>query len=163
MTTTTPAPFCIVSGGQTGVDRAALDVAIAHGVPCGGWCPRGRLAEDRPIPVHYPLRETESPKYAVRTRLNVRDSDGTLVLVFGEPAGGTSLTIEFAAELRRPCLVVDLEDPPEPATVAEWIAAHRMTTLNVAGPRESTSPGVYSAALRFLSEVFSRVVRANDG
>jgi hypothetical protein len=156
-------PFRIVSGGQTGVDRAALDVAIAHGIPCGGWCPRGRLAEDRPIPVHYPLQETESPKYAVRTRLNVRDSDGTLVLVFGEPAGGTSLTIEFAAELQRPCLVVDLDGSPEPATVAEWIAAHRMTTLNVAGPRESTAPGVYSAALRFLSEVLGRVVRAKDG
>jgi Circularly permutated YpsA SLOG family len=157
------AAFRIVSGGQTGVDRAALDVAIAHGIPCGGWCPRGRLAEDKPIPVHYPLEETESAKYAVRTRLNVRDSDGTLVLVFGEPAGGTSLTVDFAAELHRPCLVVDLLDPPETATVAEWIAANRISTLNVAGPRESTAPGIYSAALRFLAGVFSRVVRAGDG
>ena len=77
----------IVSGGQTGVDRAALDVGLAWGLPIGGWCPRGRTAEDGPIPARYPLRETESAKYDVRTRRNVRDSDGTLILTARRPRG----------------------------------------------------------------------------
>jgi len=154
---TEPATFRIVSGGQTGVDRAALDVAISLGIPCGGWCPRGRRAEDGTIPACYPLRETESESYAVRTRENVRDSDGTLVLAMGEPTGGTALTIEFAAELRRPCKVVDLNDKPDPAAIAGWIAANRISTLNVAGPRESTAPGVYAAAVALLFGVLTRI------
>ena len=154
---TEPATFRIVSGGQTGVDRAALDVATSLGIPCGGWCPRGRRAEDGTIPACYPLRETESESYAVRTRENVRDSDGTLVLAMGEPTGGTALTIEFAAELRRPCKVVDLNDKPAPAAIAGWISANRIVALNVAGPRESTAPGVYAAAVALLFGVLTRI------
>jgi len=140
----------IISGGQTGVDRAALDVALVLGLPCGGWCPRGRLAENGPIPDHYPLAETPSHKYAQRTRFNVRDSDGTLVLTRGDPAGGTALTIGFAAEFGRPCKVIDLNEQPDPAAIAEWISANRIIALNIAGPRESTAPGVYADALEFL-------------
>src|SRR5436305_1193025 len=86
-------PFTIFSGGQTGVDRAALDVALELGIPCSGWCPRGRRAEDGTIPPRYPLQETRSLAYPVRTRWNVRDSDGTLILTRGRPDRGTALTI----------------------------------------------------------------------
>src|SRR5262245_55320595 len=102
----------IRSGGQTGVDRAALDVALELGLPCGGWCPRGRRAEDGPIPDHYPLRETRSPAYPVRTRWNVRDSDGTLILTRGRPDRGTLLTEELARDMGKPLLVVGLNEPP---------------------------------------------------
>src|SRR5438552_18876277 len=91
------APLVIHSGGQTGVDRAALDVALELGLPCGGWCPKGRRAEDGPIPARYPLIETSSPFYPQRTKRNVLDSDGTLILTFGCPTGGTALTIRTAA------------------------------------------------------------------
>ncbi|MEA2063566.1 MAG: putative molybdenum carrier protein, partial [Gemmatimonadota bacterium] len=99
----------IVSGGQTGVDRAALDVSLSASFACGGWCPRGRRAEDGAIPIRYPLRETESPAYEVRTRCNVRDSDGTLVITRGVPSGGTAYTIDAADWIGRPCLVIDLD------------------------------------------------------
>ena len=88
----------IISGGQTGVDRAALDAALEYNFPCGGWCPKGRLAEDGIISQKYPLKETESSEYEVRTKLNVRGSDGTLILTWGKPTGGTTLTVEFAKQ-----------------------------------------------------------------
>ncbi len=94
-------PEKIVSGGQTGVDRAALDAALALGVPCGGWCPRGRRAEDGEIPARYPLRETPLPTYEQRTEWNVRDADGTLVLTRGPASGGTALTLALAERLGR--------------------------------------------------------------
>src|SRR5437870_9182944 len=98
----------IISGGQTGVDRAALDVALELGLPCGGWCPKRRRAEDGPIPERYPLTETSSRAYPQRTRCNVLDSDGTLILTRGRPTGGTALTIQIAAESGKPYFVVDL-------------------------------------------------------
>ena len=101
----------IVSGGQTGVDRAALDAALALGIPCAGWCPRGRRAEDGEIPRRYPLRETPLPNYEQRTEWNVRDSDATLVLVRGRPAGGTRLAIDATEAHGKPCRVVVLGDP----------------------------------------------------
>ena len=140
----------IVSGGQTGVDRAALDVAIELGVACGGWCPRRRKAEDGPIGARYPLQETPSAAYAVRTEWNVRDSDGTLILTAGEPVGGTALTRSLAAEMGKPCLTVDLDRADHVATVTEWVAEHQIKILNVAGPRESTLPGIYLRAAEFL-------------
>jgi hypothetical protein len=145
----------IVSGGQTGVDRAALDVALALGLPCGGWCPRGRKAEDGPIPDRYPLVETPSADYAQRTEWNVRDSDGTLVLTRGEPAGGTALTIELAQRLGKPCLVVDLNANPDTVVVRTWLGEQNIHVLNVAGPRESQSPGIHEAAQSFLRQVLS--------
>lgn len=93
----------IVSGGQAGVDRAALDVALQLGMPCGGWCPKDRKAEDGLIAPCYPLRETPSDDYAQRTEWNVRDSDGTLVLTIGPPTEGTAFTVTVAARLKKPC------------------------------------------------------------
>lgn len=142
----------IVSGGQTGVDRAALDAALRLGIPCGGWCPKGRRAEDGAIPAKYPLQETEGNSYNKRTRLNVRDSDGTLVLNRGELDGGTAHTVALAIKLRKPHLVIDLDDV-KPRQVSEWLEAHGIRVLNVAGPREGKRPGIYRAALDLLLDI----------
>ena len=151
----------IVSGGQTGVDRAALDVALERAIPCGGWCPEGRLAEDGPIPCRYPLAETGTGGYEERTRLNVRDSDATLILsqgpLPGKTADGTALTLEWAETLAMPCLVVDLSQPADIEGIAEWLGVSAVRVLNVAGPRESTSPGIYAKASEFLSAVLDLI------
>ena len=143
----------IVSGGQTGVDRAALDVALALGVPCGGWCPRGRRAEDGVIPARYPLQETGSQDYAKRTSRNVIDSDGTLILAIGALHGGTLLTAQLAEKSGKPCLVVDLAAPLESGKVHSWIHENQISVLNVAGPRESQHPGIHALVSRFLDEI----------
>ncbi len=140
----------IVSGGQTGVDRAGLDAALELGLPCGGWCPRGRKSEDGTIPPRYPLTETPSAEYAQRTEWNVRDSDGTLVLVRGKPSQGTAFTIEVAERLGRPCLIVELHQPPNKEVFRSWITTHDIRILNVAGPREEKNPGIYQESFRFL-------------
>jgi len=145
----------IVSGGQTGVDRAALEAARRLGLPCGGWCPRGRRAEDGPIPARYPLRETPSAGYRQRTEWNVRDSDGTLVLKRGRASGGTALTVATARRLEKPVLVLDLDRGPDPAAVATWAAAASVATLNVGGPRESQRPGIQAQALAFLARALA--------
>ena len=142
----------IISGGQTGVDRAALDVAIDFGIPCGGWCPKGRRSEDGTIPDKYPMQETPSPHYEERTEWNVRDSDGTLILTIGKPTGGTALTIEFATKHDRPCLVVDLNEPVNPASVAKWIIQEKISILNDAGPRGSSNPQIYGLAVDLLKQ-----------
>ncbi len=146
----------IISGGQTGVDRAALDAALDLGFPCGGWCPQGRLAEDGAIPDKYPLVETASPSYPVRTQRNVLESDGTLIITRGEPSGGTALTVEITRKLARPCLVLDLREQLGVKPVREWLREHRIHVLNVAGPRESQPPGIYQDA-RWLMELVLRV------
>ena len=140
----------IISGGQTGVDRGALDGAIARGVPHGGWCPEGRLAEDGRIPDRYAVTENGSRDYAVRTEQNVLVSDGTLVLCVGKPRGGTALTCYLAGQHRKPLLVVDLAANEDPRGVVDWLAAHSIRVLNVAGPRESTHPGIQTAAADFI-------------
>ena len=149
----------VVSGGQTGVDRAALDAALALGVAVGGWCPAGRWAEDGPIPDRYPLRPTPSADPAQRTRWNVRDSDATLILSPGPLAGGTSLTADGARQRGRPLRVAD---PASTAVdeVAAWIA--RVVppggALNVAGPRESEAPGIGALARRWLGATLAAVI-----
>ncbi|MEW6753444.1 MAG: putative molybdenum carrier protein, partial [Candidatus Latescibacterota bacterium] len=146
----------IVSGGQTGVDRAALDAALECGFPCGGWCPRGRLAEDGPIPARYPVRELDAPGYPARTVRNVRDSDGTLILQRGGQDRGTGLTERTAEQEGRPLLVVDLArvSPAEAAgLVVQWVCAHQIQVLNVAGPRESSQPGIHALALAVMRRV----------
>jgi hypothetical protein len=143
----------IVSGGQTGVDRAALDVALDLGLTCGGWCPRGRKAEDGPLPSCYPLTETPTAEYPQRTEWNVRDSDGTLVLTQGKADRGTALTIELAGRLGKPCLVLDLAALPTAEEVLAWSAEHKVRVLNVAGPRERKSPGIHGAATAFLHSI----------
>jgi len=144
----------VVSGGQTGVDRAALDAARAAGLPSGGWCPRGRRAEDGPIDPGYPLVETPSAEYAQRTAWNVRDSDGTLVVARGRPAGGTALTMTLARRHGKPVVVVDLARSPSPDEVSRWVQSRAIGTLNVAGPRESQRPGIGREARVFLDALF---------
>jgi putative molybdenum carrier protein len=153
----------VVSGGQTGVDRAALDTALALGLPCGGWCPRGRRAEDGAVPDRYPLRETPSAAYPERTEWNVRDSDGTLVLHRGRLRGGTALTLRLARRYRRPAVAVDLAATPAAAPVRRWLERERIGRLNVAGPRESEQPGIHDQAAAFLREVFARPEEAPSG
>ena len=145
----------IISGGQTGVDRAALDAALELGLPCGGWCPRGRRAEDGPIPERYPLVETPWEGYPQRTEWNVRDSDGTLVLVCGQSDRGTALTIQVAKRYPKPLLIVDLSTDPDAANVGAWAQTRDIQVLNVAGPRESSCPGIYARAIEFLRRVFT--------
>ena len=150
-------PPTLISGGQTGVDRAALDLALELGLPCGGFCPRGRLAEDGPIEERYPLTETPSADYAQRTEWNVVRSDATLILHRGWPRGGTALTVRLARAHAKPTRLVDLAKEVDPRPVADWARAFRV--LNVAGPRESQSPGIYEAARQFLRAVFSQCLR----
>ena len=122
----------IVSGGQTGVDRAALDWALARGVPCGGWCPLARWAEDGPIDAWYPLRETPDADPAQRTEWNVRDSDGTLI-------------VTLARRMTKPLLHLAKADSPaagQAESLSQFIGQHEIRVLNVAGPRESGEPGV---------------------
>ncbi|MBN2475626.1 MAG: putative molybdenum carrier protein [Pirellulales bacterium] len=145
----------IISGGQTGVDRGALDAAIALGIPYGGWCPRGRLAEDGQIPKRYRLTETDSPAYRVRTKQNVLDSDATLVLCRGRPRGGTELTIRLAERYERPHRIVDLNRPVSPREISDWLKSERVRILNIAGPRESQCPGIAVQTQEFLGAVFA--------
>lgn len=145
----------IISGGQTGVDRAALDIALLLGVACGGFVPRGRRAEDGPLPAHYPMRETASSAYEVRTRENVVHADATLILTRGRPVGGTALTAAIARDFNRPFLVVDLDADADADAVRAWLARERVRVLNVAGPRESSHAGIYDDASRFLRRLLT--------
>ena len=146
----------IVSGGQSGVDRAALDVALELGIPCGGWCPRGRKAEDGVLPSGYPLIETPSDDYVQRTTWNVRDSDGTLILTRGAPNGGTAQTVDDAKRLRKPHRVVDLDRSWTAAEIQAWLREHGIRVLNVAGPRESKSHGIYAEAVDGLRQLLKQ-------
>ena len=145
----------IISGGQTGVDRAALDAALEQNCPCGGWCPKGRKAEDGPLSAHYPLKETESSDYRVRTERNVKEADGTLVLTWEKPTGGTAFTIKVAHKHEKPCLVLDLEKGNDQMVrmIQNWLRENNIQVLNVAGPRESKVPGIYGTARGFIEEV----------
>ncbi len=140
----------IVSGGQTGVDRAALDVALELGIACGGWCPAGRWAEDGPITRRYPLRETPTADPAVRTEWNVRDSDAALLLTSDGASPGTDLTREIARRLGRPVFTWPVDAIEDVGLFRRWLQVHAARTLDVAGPRESEAPGVYEDARRIL-------------
>jgi hypothetical protein len=153
-----PRRFCqhIVSGGQTGADRAALDFAITHGYTHGGWAPRSRQAEDGPIPLKYQLTALTTGGYRHRTRRNVADSDGTLILNRGDLVGGSLLTQAFAQRLGKPLHVVPLDDGVTRETavrVLAWLREHKIQTLNVAGPRETQRPGIYRLTVELLMEV----------
>jgi hypothetical protein len=147
----------IVSGGQTGVDRAALDVAIKLGIAHGGWIPRGRLTESGTLPQKYHLKETSSPQYSVRTEKNVVDADGTLIISHGPLIGGTEYTREMATKHSRPWLHIDLDRTGAfhaATTINNWILQKKIKTLNVAGPRASEDPAIYQDALNILESVY---------
>lgn len=148
-------PQRIVSGGQTGVDRGALRAAIELGIPHGGWCPRGRVAEDGAIPPEFQLTETPTKEYASRTEHNVIDSDATLILHRGAKLqGGTRLTKSLAIKHKRPYLVLHL-DQLDSLALETWLEQHRPQTLNVAGPRESSDPGIEQQTKRLLCQVLA--------
>jgi hypothetical protein len=147
----------IVSGGQTGVDRAALDVAMELGFPVRGWCPLGRLAEDGKIPNRYPLCETPSSHMGQRTQWNIRDTDATLILSWGAPTGGTFLTLNTCRRTQKLHALLDLTRNPDPQITADWIQYTQISSLNVAGPRASKAPLAYQAASDFLRAVLALV------
>jgi hypothetical protein len=149
----------VISGGQTGVDRAALDAAIELGLDYGGAIPRGRKAEDGPVDAKYwKLTELGTADYRVRTHRNVEDSDATLIIAEGRIKGGTALTAKYASAEAKPRLIVDLKKQDEALALGEttaWLRRVRPKTLNIAGPRESEAPGIYEAARRFLRLLLS--------
>ncbi|CCO25330.1 conserved protein of unknown function [Maridesulfovibrio hydrothermalis AM13 = DSM 14728] len=150
-----PDGFTIISGGQTGVDRGALDAAIASGLPHRGWCPKGRIAEDGPIPFIYNMQEMADGQYWKRTEKNVLDSDGTLVFPGSCESRGTALTIRLAQKHGKPIAVVSLDSADAGQTVAAWINAEGVKSMNVAGPRESGAPGISARTKKFLVDLFS--------
>lgn len=158
-------PLTIYSGGQAGVDRGALDAAIELGNPCRGWCPKGRAAEDGPLPLRYPLFEVDGG-YRVRTRRNVEDSDGTLILHRGPLGKGTQLTLDICRELGRPvCLVDAASMSPAMAAAAarEFVEAHGIDRLNVAGPRRSRWTYAHDYAFAAVRELITLLWQEDHG
>ncbi len=148
----------IISGGQTGVDRAALDVAITLGFPHGGWIPAGRWAEDGRIHKHYNLQETPSSETAQRTEWNVRDSDATLIISNGALQGGTLLTLELAIKYNNSCLHIELSVVTENEgikLIADWLESKDCKILNVAGPRSSEDSEIYRQTYELLMGIFA--------
>jgi hypothetical protein len=160
----------ILSGGQTGVDRAALDMAINLGIDHFGWCPKGRRAEDGVIPLRYSLKETESEGYEERTLENIRDSDATLILIglgfsVNTISDGTKLTVEELNKSCKPYLIIEVSDNHKNEInvnqVINWLRSNEIKVLNIAGPRESTVPGIYDTSANFLNRLFSQIKLRN--
>jgi len=148
----------VVTGGQSGVDRAALDAALDGGVPCGGRCPAGRWAEDGPISARYPLVETPEADPEFRTWRNVVDGDGTLIIIHGGTDPGTRITIAAVRDFGSTYFALDLlkmDNATAVAKVAAWIAQENIRILNIAGPRESNAPGIYARAFAFLTKLYA--------
>lgn len=157
----------VISGGQTGVDQAALRAASDSRLEIGGWCPPGRVCETGVIPSQFPLKETPNERSpdapdvprSQRGEWNVRDSDGTLAIVTGERRdAGTEWTMKCAKRYQRPLLVCDIDDPNAKEKIEEWLAANAIGTLNVAGPSEATSPGIGAKAYQLLRQTFNESV-----
>jgi hypothetical protein len=164
----------ILSGGQTGVDRGALEAALETGTPCGGWCPAGRRSEDGAIDSRFPLKETHSHGYEQRTEWNVRDADATLIVTRGSarPGSGTEFTLRLAGRYRRPVFLANIAQVIRADTVgakrseidlaaiaAAWARGRNIATLNVAGPRESQSPGIQKETKEWLVKLLKMIVR----
>ena len=149
----------IISGGQTGADRAALDAAIRLGIPHGGWLPKGRLAEDGCLPDQYQLEEMPTDSYRDRTQKNVRESDGTLLIYRGAPTGGTDFTRIQVLRYGKQLLGIDLNNQSNlqdaASLIASWIELQRIEVLNVAGPRASKDPCIYQDTLNLLVFAFA--------
>jgi hypothetical protein len=147
----------IISGGQTGVDRAALDVAMRLGKPHGGWIPKGRLTEEGPLPSRYQLEEMPTDAYEARTEKNVQESDGTLLISRGRPTGGTDFTRKMALKHGKQLLHIDLtlsqQASDAASLIASWIEMNHIETLNVAGPRASGDPDIYMDAVNILTHL----------
>ena len=150
-------PSKIISGGQTGVDRAGLDAAIFAKIEIGGYVPKGRLSEDGRVPEKYLMTETPSDDYPQRTILNVKSSDATLILYREKFNGGTKFTYECCIENNKPVFCVDIfsESLLCNEMIISFLKQHKPAVLNIAGPRESNSPGIYDAALKILKSVFN--------
>ncbi|HEV8291845.1 MAG TPA: putative molybdenum carrier protein [Tepidisphaeraceae bacterium] len=149
-----PTGFKIISGGQSGADRAALDAALEAGIPCDGWCPADRAAEDGPIDPRYPLTPAPGAGYRERTRLNVRDSDGTVIFTLGELRGGSLGTVEDCQALKKPYLVIDgkeTEAQEARQLLGQFIGEGAIRVLNVAGPRASDAPGIFDYVREVLA------------
>ena len=152
----------IISGGQTGVDRAALDAAIKMGLPHGGWIPKGRQTEAGPLPPEYQMLETDSIDYADRTARNVEAADATLILSRGPLTGGSALTLRLAQRNNRPCLHIDLTEQAAfqaAVDINKWLGEKQIEILNVAGPRASKDPSIYATTLKILETVLSLELR----
>lgn len=153
----------IVSGGQTGVDRAALDFAIRRGIAHGGYCPKGRRSESGRISDKYALTETSSPDYPVRTAMNVQHSDGTLVITRGPAEGGTRKTLNLCMAHNKPRFVVDVRHKLNVRAFADWVRVNDIRTLNVAGPRESKESGIGKQAKAALAKLFAALAIPASG
>lgn len=143
----------IISGGQTGADRGGLDAAIALDIPHGGWCPKDRRSESGPIPLVYDLTETKVSDYTDRTEKNILGSDGTIVFTNGSLTRGSSSTINLAQTHRKPCLYIDFSTTDHLTALTkckDWIHKHNIAIINIAGSRESSSPGLQERVKDFL-------------
>lgn len=155
----------IISGGQTGVDRGTLDSCLENGFPCGGWCPKDRLAEDGKIDNKYPLTETKDGNYETRTLKNVQDSTGTLIIVKEELTGGTLLTHEVAKKLNKPVLIVSPLKTDLITIVHNiffWIKENKINILNVAGPRRSDWEKGYHFSHQIISALILKIKMLKD-
>jgi len=158
----------IISGGQTGVDQAALDAAMQLSIDCGGWCPPGRLSENGIIPDYYPLLETPHDKSdsapgiprSLRTEWNVRDSDATLILIPSDliSDSGSEWTYQCAANYNKPCIVLNPFDNEVIPLMIKWFEENNIGVLNIAGPSESKYPGIGSATYNILISVFKAIL-----
>jgi len=144
----------LITGGQTGVDRAALDFALENGIPCGGFCPKGRKAEDGRIDNRYPLTETNSDNYSERTIQNVQQSEGIVIFFDNHIDPGTQFTIDACRKLCKSCLLMNVATPRDKEIFLEWLRKNNISRLNIAGPRESFSPGIYKKVRKVLDQFF---------
>lgn len=156
----------VTSGGQTGVDQAALRVAYELGIKYGGWCPAGRLAEQgQRIPSEFKLQETPSPEFSQRTAWNMRDSDGTLIIIPSKRSlekitDGTHLTIREAQRQAKPFMYLDLSKPVNSDEIIQWMRANNIRNLNIAGPRESQAEGIYQQCYTVFNTLFPAIINA---
>ena len=147
--------YTIISGGQTGADRAGLDFAMDHQIHCMGWCPAGRKAEDGPIDTKYSLKETPSSKPEQRTEKNIVFADGTIIFYLSNMDQGTLLTRKLCLQYKKPLFVCSLLNKMDLKGILEWIRSNRIKTLNIAGPRESNDKGIYEATYRAMEAIFA--------